>query len=165
MYYFSDCLTVDSIKTRYRSLAFEHHPDRGGDLETMKVINREYHLALKKCNLQTARTEEGKEYTYRYEQEIEESVIQVISALIALKMPQVKIMLIGTWLWIVGDTKPFKEALKELKCRWHASRHCWYFTATKHKGFRSRNGLESLAMRYGYADVSSLQRRHRQIEN
>lgn len=96
-FYFSDCITVDAVKKHYRQLAFIHHPDRGGDHATMQRINAEYHEALKRCHLQSSFTEEGKEYTYRYDQSVEESVIQAISALLALNMQDVKIALIGTW--------------------------------------------------------------------
>ena len=31
--------TLDELKAQYRKLAMMHHPDRGGDLDTMKAIN------------------------------------------------------------------------------------------------------------------------------
>lgn len=157
--FFSDCLTVDAVKKRYRILAFQHHPDRGGDLVTMQQVNRQYHAALKRCNLQAAHTEDGKEYTYRYDETVEESVVAVISSLISLKMDDVKILLIGTWVWIVGETKRYKDSLKSLGCRWHSGRSCWYFTAKPYRGFYSKNGLESLAAKYGYSDISNLKKR------
>ena len=164
-YFFSDCLTVDEIKKRYRLLAFEHHPDRGGDLATMQRVNRDYHAALKRCNLQSAHTEDGKAYTYRYDETVEESVITVISSLLSLKMEGVKIMLIGTWVWVVGETKPFKDSLKAIGCKWHATRSCWYFTAKPYRGFYSKNGLESLAAKYGYSDVSDMKKREKRISH
>lgn len=36
MRYFNNCNTLDELKKEYRRLAMIHHPDRGGDLETMK---------------------------------------------------------------------------------------------------------------------------------
>ena len=42
MRYFNNCNTLDELKKEYRRLAMIHHPDRGGDLETMKTINAEY---------------------------------------------------------------------------------------------------------------------------
>lgn len=34
--------TLDDLKAAYRELAFAHHPDRGGDIEAMKAVNREF---------------------------------------------------------------------------------------------------------------------------
>ena len=44
--FFQGCTTAAEIKAQFRTLAFEHHPDRGGDLETMKAVNAAYHAAL-----------------------------------------------------------------------------------------------------------------------
>ena len=34
--------SLQDLKTKYRALAMQHHPDRGGDLPTMQAINAEY---------------------------------------------------------------------------------------------------------------------------
>ncbi len=33
-------VTVDKVKAAYRKLAFQLHPDRGGDQEMMKLLNQ-----------------------------------------------------------------------------------------------------------------------------
>lgn len=38
MDYFNGCFTVEQIKSRFRELAMEHHPDRGGDTATMQEV-------------------------------------------------------------------------------------------------------------------------------
>lgn len=40
--YFVSVKSLADLKNQYRSLALVHHPDRGGDEETMKAINAEY---------------------------------------------------------------------------------------------------------------------------
>lgn len=42
MQYFNDIHSLSQLKTRYRDLAKVHHPDRGGDKETMQQINAEF---------------------------------------------------------------------------------------------------------------------------
>ena len=42
MKYFTNCKTLNELKAEYRRLVMIHHPDRGGDEETMKAINNEY---------------------------------------------------------------------------------------------------------------------------
>lgn len=37
-----DVMNVDILRARYLELANEHHPDRGGDSDKMKLINRAY---------------------------------------------------------------------------------------------------------------------------
>ena len=41
--------STDDIKKRFRKLAFEHHPDRGGDIHTFMKIRHAY-LRLSKCD-------------------------------------------------------------------------------------------------------------------
>ena len=42
MKYFTNIKTLDDLKKEYRRLVMLNHPDRGGDLETMKIINLQY---------------------------------------------------------------------------------------------------------------------------
>lgn len=42
MKYFTNCKTLDELKAEYRRLAMANHPDRGGDVETMKQINADH---------------------------------------------------------------------------------------------------------------------------
>lgn len=44
MKYFTNIKTLDDLKKEFRRLAMIHHPDRGGDVETMKEINNEYDM-------------------------------------------------------------------------------------------------------------------------
>lgn len=44
MKYFNSCKTLEELKKEFRRLAMLHHPDRGGDVETMKQINAEYDI-------------------------------------------------------------------------------------------------------------------------
>lgn len=152
MRYFDDIFSVEAIKAHYKELAFKHHPDRGGETATMQAINAQYHEALKRCNGQSSEGANGKEHTYRYNETVEQSVIDKISWLVGARLPDVKIALIGTWLWVTGDTKPWKDLLKANGLKWHPVRQCWYYTATPHYGRQSKYGLQHLAMRYGYQE-------------
>jgi DnaJ-class molecular chaperone len=42
MKYFNYSMTEEEAKARYRELAMQHHPDKGGSVEVMKTINTEY---------------------------------------------------------------------------------------------------------------------------
>ena len=47
MDYFLGLKNEDEIKKRFRALAVENHPDKGGDVSVMQEINRQKVLALK----------------------------------------------------------------------------------------------------------------------
>lgn len=144
--------TVEAIKKQYRRLCMVHHPDRGGDTETMKKINSEYCEALKAVHGQEQVSDDGKTHTYYYNENIEQALMDKISELLSIRMNEVDIALIGTWLWITGKTKEYKDKLGKAgaKCKWHSKRKCWYWHEGKYKSTRSKDGLSELASKYGY---------------
>ena len=150
--YFYQCKSVNDIKSLYRELAMANHPDRGGDTATMQDINREYHEALKSQHgIKFAGFDKGKDYTYWYKQDVEQDLIDKIDELLRFKMEGVSIELIGTWIWIHGNTKSYKTEMKEAKCIWHSKRLMWYFRKFQHKTRYSDASMDALRMVYGSA--------------
>ena len=54
--------TLEELKAQYRKLAFQHNPDRGGNLDTMKAVNAEYDLLFPKLK-DIHKTKDGETYT------------------------------------------------------------------------------------------------------
>ena len=46
MAYFKNVKNVEDLKTAYKKLARENHPDMGGDIEVMKAINNEFDMLV-----------------------------------------------------------------------------------------------------------------------
>lgn len=149
MKYFNQLVTVEEIKAHYRRLAMSNHPDKGGDLRVMQEINDEYVAALKRCDGRTSTGSDGKEHTYRYDEKVEGEVISKIDELLKARLADVHIDLIGTWIWVTGNTKPVKDALKGMGCKWHSVRECWFWNAQPWRGGRSKSSLGALAAKYG----------------
>lgn len=160
MKYFTES-TVAEIKAKYRQLARENHPDLGGDTEVMQDINRQYEAALKACNGQVSRGSDGVEHTYKWDEETEQKLIEMIDKLLSLKMEDVDIDLIGIWIWITGKTKPHRKALGKdgLKCSWHSTRQAWYYKPYEGKHWGSDASLEELAETYGKINVENLKKK------
>ena len=120
MKYFLHASSVETVKTLYRSLAMQHHPDRGGDTATMAEINRQYEAALRRLD---GSETDGR--TYHYDEAKENDLIDKLRVLLSL--PGIDIDLVGRWLWISGDTRQVKDQLKAAGCRWSADRQLWYW--------------------------------------
>ena len=150
--YFSNLFTVEAIKKTYRKLCFKFHPDRGGDTAIMQEINGQYKKALQSVDGQKQEGSDGHDHTYYYDADVEQALMDKISELLSFKMANIDIALIGTWIWILGDTKPYKSVLGKdgACCRWHTKRKCWYWHEGKHRSRGSKYKLSELAVKYGF---------------
>jgi DnaJ-class molecular chaperone len=110
--YFSNPQTLEELKKQYRDLAMKHHPDIGGDTEIMKIINNEYD-ALFEILKDIHQTAGGEKFTARQTTtETPEQFKEIIEEL--LKMEDITIEIIGCFIWVTGNTKPYKDQLKEI---------------------------------------------------
>ena len=159
MNYFAGINSVEQIKSTYRKLAMRYHPDRGSDGEVMKLINSQYHEALQRCHGETTQSSEGKEHTYYYNEAGEQAVMDKLTELIGLKLPDIRIMLVGTWIWIDGATKLVKDQLKSAGLHWHSQREKWYWHTGSYRRGSSSADFASLATKYGYREFETDKRK------
>ncbi len=157
---FTDCHTLEELKTEYKRLIFAAHPDRRPEAEREQAtretqdINAAYAQALADFarNDQRRRQEEahaqGRKSAadFRDIDELAEILRAVIVEL--LKIPGIEIELCGLWLWVTGDTKPHKEELKALKLKWSHDKRAWYFAGVPSYN-RTRWTLEHIREAYG----------------
>ena len=160
---FSACNSEVEIRKRYRVLAMQFHPDLGGCTETMQAINELYLEALRLCDREKTIGADNKERTYFYNADTEQAVIDKLSELLALKMSGVEIALVGSWIWIWGDTKPYKSALGKggLGCRWSGDKQKWYWHSGKYRSKGKAKSWGHIAATYGVQSVSANDERKR----
>lgn len=118
--------TLEELKALYRKLAMQHHPDRGGDVETMKQINNE-HDRLFELVKNFHRNRDGEMYK-KETVETPEQFRNTVDALIRMNMTDVEIELCGSFLWVSGNTKPYKDKIKELGFKWSNNKLAWYMS-------------------------------------
>lgn len=148
--YFVNCKTLDELKKVYKHLAQKHHPDVGGDTRTMQEINAEYEARFEV--LKRSQNEQAAEDTTGKARATTESAgdfIAIIDHL--LKLDGLEIELCGRWLWIGGDTKKHKEALKACGCRWSSSKKLWnwHFAEDGDKWHRGSKSMSQIRSKYG----------------
>ena len=159
--YFTGCATVESAKSLYRQLAMANHPDRhpkdaatqAQQTAIMQAINAEYQALLKRLDGTKTRGDDNKERTYTYDEAKEQALAAKISETLnaGIISDTVNLWLIGTWIWIEGDTKPIKDKLGKdgLGYRWHHKRAMWYFHLDDYKHYSTNADFGSLAAKYG----------------
>ena len=108
---FNTCKTLDELKKAYKAAAMQHHPDVGGSTAAMQQINAAYERKFEylkgRQNTEAAADTTGKTHATT---ENASDFIAIINAL--LRLDGLEIELCGRWLWIGGNTREHKEALK-----------------------------------------------------
>ncbi|EHV0179159.1 J domain-containing protein [Enterococcus faecalis] len=131
MKFIKDVTTLEELKRVYKKLALKYHPDMGGTDKEMAQINNEYEALFN----QLKNTHKNKEGVY-YQKETTETPQEwqaIIHKLLTLKMENVSIEVIGAFLWVSGNTKPYKEELKALNMKWSNNKKSWYLAPYGYK--------------------------------
>ena len=153
--YFDQIKTLDELKKAYKALAVKHHPDVGGDTATMQRINAEYEARFEVLKKQqnTAAAEDASGKTHAT-QESAGDFIAIINAL--LKLDGLEIELCGRWLWIGGETKKHKEALKAAGCRWSSAKKLWswHFAEDGSRWHKGSKTMDQIRSKYGSTTFS-----------
>lgn len=140
----------DSVVKAYRLKAKEYHPDLGGDLELMKVVNIAFEV-LEAINFQWP-IQDGEQA--RNTTPLTETLTSLWNEIKHYRGIQGEV--IGTWLWVSGDTYPIREYLKALGFRFSHFKRAWYY----HEGAywkRSKNNFDMNDLRamWGSEDLES----------
>jgi hypothetical protein len=148
MKFFKNCQTIEEVKTTFKKLALQHHPDRGGCTQTMQEINSEYSFAI-------ANIAKGTQFQNE-EIKIAEDFQSIIEQLINLE--GLIIDIVGNWLWVHGDTKPFKEAIKKAGLFWANKKKMWYYRPANAKGGNGKKTYAEITQKYGRQTVNTFSR-------
>ena len=146
--------TIEELKALYRKLALKHHPDLGGDTETMKTVNSEYDSLF--VEVKTFRRNSKGEVYEKETEEAPEHFKDIIDALIKLNMEKVEVELIGCFLWLSGNTKPYKNEIKELGFKWSKNKSSWYLAPDDYrKRSRKDYSMNDIRSMYGSKNVNT----------
>ena len=132
---FREVTGINEAKKIYKTLAKILHPDMpNGDTESFKLLNAIYTDLI-----------ENKIY-FSNDFKIDVELEKVISLI--LHLDNVVVELVGQWVWLSGETKKYKEKLKEIGFKWASKKKMWYFGEMKAKNPNPKS-LDEIKAKYG----------------
>ena len=130
---FKEVTGINEAKKIYKTMAKKLHPDVGGSEEEFKLLNNIYNDFI-----------EHKIY-FSNESKIDLELEKIISQI--LHFENITIELIGSWIWLSGDTKSIKDILKDLNFKWAFKKKMWYYGEMKGKNLKPKS-MDEIKSKY-----------------
>jgi hypothetical protein len=156
--YFSNCENIDAVKKLFKELIKKHHPDlnKNEDSEITKFIILEYnyikdYFALNDKLPFSVTTETKANFDLFNNLDNETKII--VNKLQQLE--NITIEIIGSWVWVSGNTFLVKDYLKELNCKFSGSKKMWFYTKDDRKQKASNLDINEIKLKYGFSEVKN----------
>lgn len=156
MKWFSDINNLADLRNRYKQLLFKYHPDNNSNTNTtaiMQEINSEYDELLK--HFTSNQTSSNNDYS------AETELKNILDEVVKIKA-DILIELIGTWIWISGNTYSIRKQLSELGFDWAPKKKMWYWGKSSH---RCTSPMEMSMIREKYGSVVYKSRQEQEALN
>lgn len=139
----------EAIKTAYRKACIKYHPDRNpAGLEMMKAVNVAYQF-LRDIEYNGAERPIDEAVNSNFGDELNAAIIAVIG------LAGINIEVCGAWVWLSGDTKQHKDAIKAAGYWWACKKSAWYFRPPDHKSHNKGDwDMERIRDTYGSVSVA-----------
>lgn len=155
--WFKDCKTIEDVKRVYKTLAVKYHPDFNHDTDTtdtMQEINNEYETAFNIFkNIHTAQGDNAAENEAAETTETPDMFKDIINSLIHCDGVQIDI--VGSWVWLTGNTFIHKDVIKSLGFKWASKKKAWYWHTDEYKSTHSKMTLDEIKTKYGCQNVKT----------
>lgn len=158
--YFEDVTTLEQLRQQYKELLKQYHPDNeNGNTGITQAINAEYDtlftmLKDRHDRADTSSTDSKASYynDMKYNFEEDELLREMLNKIIAFD--GLNIAIVGNWVWLDGNTYPYKNELKELGFKWAREKKKWYWHSEAfRKRSRKKLSFNDICNYYGCSNV------------
>lgn len=135
---------LNEAKKVFKKLARLLHPDVGGSEEEFKILKNVYDDIV-----------EHKIYfsnNAKFDIELEKIISQI------LHFEDIIIEVVGSWIWLSGETKIIKDTLKNIGFKWASKKKMWYYGEMKGKNPKQKS-MDEIKNKYGCTTVRSQPKR------
>ena len=138
--YFENCMSLNELKQRYLKIALEYHPAKGQDP-----------IQLFMARMQYQQLNRDPVYCFNEQsQDVQDDFLNfpdVVDKLIGWRLT---VEMIGSWLWVTGNTYPRRESLKEMGFTYEEFKRAWYHRPASYWSSNSKPlPMEKIRALYG----------------
>jgi hypothetical protein len=149
MNYFRECKTKEEVKAEFKRLAKLNHPDKGGNVETMQMINALYSEAIKRVLSGSGFTAQEVEAEILNAENYKKAIDSIINC------EGLIIELCGSWLWVSGKTFAYKAELKQGGFFWASKKCMWYFRGSEQKSSNTKTlSIDKIRSKHGSKELT-----------
>ena len=141
---FENITGLNEAKKVFKKLARQLHPDIGGSEEEFKILKNIYDDTV-----------EHKIYfssDAKFDIELEKIISQI------LHFEDITIDVVGSWIWLSGETKIIKDTLKDIGFKWASKKKMWYYGEMKGRSHKEKS-LDEIKSKYGCETVKTKSKR------
>ena len=149
-------LTLSALKIQRAKAASKFHPDKVGvsGLETMKSINVAYDFLKGLIDQFGDDSEAFEDSEENNPESFSDDLQAAINAIIGLDGLILEVC--GNWIWVSGDTRPHKEAIKAAGYFWASKKMMWYWRPAEYKsGNRKNCDMDKVRTLHGSKEVKA----------
>jgi len=125
--FFNGCLSLNEVKQRYLTYACRFHPVKGQDPIQLFMTRMEYHQI-------------PRDPVYAFQQcspDIQADYLNFPDVVDKLIGWQLEVEMIGSWLWVYGNTYRHREALNQMCFIYEKIKQAWYYRPASYRSFNS----------------------------
>lgn len=150
--------SLEDLKKEYRKLILKNHPDKGGSKEETQLINVAYEEAYRYVEAKEENINFGEDRTEEFKKATSEDIKKFIKIFDELmKMDGIEIDIVGSWIWLGGNTYGYKEDIKKLHFRYSRKHKKWYYFEDIEKSKKTRGSKKTykqITKEYGVKKVN-----------
>lgn len=155
--FFKGIATLQELRNKYKELLKQYHPDNGGDAEIAKAVNAEYDYVRTHTEmLNRPDVGDGKSYKVKWDADTSKVDADLRATLMKIiGLAGIDIDILGNWIWVSGDTREHKDALKAAGLFYSGNRKMWYWRADGNKRKASKKSYRTLYAIYNGQTVDN----------
>lgn len=164
-----DLKDVNTLRAAYKRLLIKYHPDNNKNDTTgmMQEINAEYDLLFQQLKDTYEHSDNYKKQTDRQKQAYDwEKDKQLRAIIVALsKFAGHEIELCGTWVYVRGETYPYRKELKVLGMNYNRQKKCWIIHFDDYYKYHKKSvSMSHIRDKYGSMIIRTEKDEERRLE-